>query len=154
MKAALAGHTLSMSQLPSNLNLHCLYLVENTAKLLQHIADCTQIRGTDFGSNLVNLLSPLCRMPSCRNAYGATRVPAAPVCSPQTLCGFIAQPKQSRVLFLLQPWRCFSCSRCSHITSTGASAAQQSCCPTCNALECAHRKGTAMKLCLLCLEGS
>lgn len=102
MNAALAVQTLYMSQLPSNLNLHCLYLVED-AELLQHTADCTQILGTDFGSNLVNLLSPLCQMPSCRNACGATRVPAAPVSTLHRFCmGSWLSPSSAGF--------CFSCS--------------------------------------------
>lgn len=103
MKAALAVQTLYTSQLPSNLNLHCLYLVGDAAQLLQHIADCKQILGTDFGSNLVNLLSALCQTPSCRNACGATHVPAAPVSALHRFCmGSWPSPSRAEL--------CFSCS--------------------------------------------
>lgn len=61
--------------------------------------------GTDFGSNLVNLLSALCQMPSCRNSCGATRVLAAPVSGLHRLC-IMAQPKQSSILCSLQPRHC------------------------------------------------
>lgn len=101
MKAILAVHKLDIS---SNLNWHCLCLAKDAAQLLQHRADysATQTLGTDFGSNLANVPSPLCQMPSCRNSCGATRVPAAPVSGLQPLYGFMAQP--SRAEF------CFSCS--------------------------------------------
>lgn len=102
MKAALPGHTFYTSQIPSNLHLHCLYLAEDAAQLLQCIADCTQILGRDFGSNLVNVLSPLCQIPPCRNPYGATRVPAAPVSALHRLCVGL-WPSPSRAEF------CFSC---------------------------------------------